>query len=337
MPLRAPDRVLHLRRSTALAGAHLGAPVTCTTVQCGWSLLKEHRNLDCRVQRLVRWTLILQNGVDNSVKDGMPCQPHLFRGIPLGIVAMVTILGCLVNALNVLAQSETGRAPVFEVASVKPSKPGSRFSIVRSPGGRLTVTNATLRMLVKAAYHLKDYQLSGGLNWVDSERFDIVAKPEGGGDEIAPMLRSLLADRFKLTVRRETKELPVYALVPARNGPKLRDAKTGDSNTGGTIGRGHLTGHKMSIPELADVLSGSLDRTVLDRTGIQGVFDIELEWTPDVGQQGGDGRGNTEPSPDPSGPSIFAALQRQLGLRLEAQKGPVEVVVIDSASKPPEN
>jgi uncharacterized protein (TIGR03435 family) len=207
---------------------------------------------------------------------------HLaFLGIPV-VVAITGLLGSLITATG-RAQSQTDRALSFEVASVKPSKPGSRFSMTRSPGGRLTVTNATLKMLIKAAYHLKDYQLSGGPAWIDSDRFDIVAKADDGSDDMASMLQALLADRFKLKIRRETKEFPVYVLLPAKSGPKLRQAAE-DARSGGTVGRGHLTGHKMSMTELADVLSGDLDRYVIDRTGINGVFEIDLEWTPDAVQ-----------------------------------------------------
>ena len=153
------------------------------------------------------------------------------------------------------------------------------------------------------------------------------------------MLQALLTDRFKLALHRETKELPVYALTLVNEGVKIHEVKAdGKSRTGG--GRGHLIGQKISIPELADLLTlfgqRELGRPVIDKTGLTGVFDVALSWTSENPRPAGgndpDARATTENAPSPD---IFRALQQQLGLRLESQKGPVEILVIDHAERAP--
>ncbi len=159
-------------------------------------------------------------------------------------------------------------------------------------------------------------------DWLNFERYDIAAKYPVGTplDQVRVMLQNLLADRFKLKMHRESKELPIYALVAAKNGPKLTESAPG---TQGSIGmsNGHLSGKgRASLVALADRLSGpvfQLGRPVMDRTGISELYDFSLDWAPD-----------TEPS-------LFTALQEQLGLRLEAQKGAVEVIVVDSMERKP--
>jgi len=162
----------------------------------------------------------------------------------------------------------------------------------------------------------------------------------------------LLADRFQLTLHRETKEQSVYALLVAKNGPKLQESQTKDGQAKeGTgprgpmmrMGRGELSGQGVALDMLTRTLSSQLGRTVIDRTGLKGNFDFKLTWTPDPGQSAGPPGGgpppgaDAPPPPDPNGPSIFTALQEQLGLRLESQKGPVEMLVIDRVEKPSEN
>jgi uncharacterized protein (TIGR03435 family) len=163
-----------------------------------------------------------------------------------------------------------------------------------------------------------------------------VTKQSGNDRSLAKTrqrLQTLLADRFQLRLRRETKELPVYALVAGKNGPKLREA---DEQGAMSLGRGRITARKASMERLAENLGNQLGRTVVDRTGLEGNFAFELEWTPDPGQP----LDLLDPSPapaDPSGPSIFTALQEQLGLKLEPQKDPVEILIIDHVEKPSEN
>jgi len=156
-------------------------------------------------------------------------------------------------------------------------------------------------------------------------------------------MQTLLADRFKLAIHRETKEMPIYELVAGKNGPKLVAApESGDQHKGQfRLGRGQMNLSSASMPDLADSLSRIVGRNVYDRTGIAGTYEIKLEWTPDEGQfpefkDHGDGKEGSAAAPE-TGPSIFAALQEQLGLKLEAAKGPVEVVVIDHIEKASEN
>jgi uncharacterized protein (TIGR03435 family) len=225
--------------------------------------------------------------------------------------------------LIVLSSGLFGQA--FEVATIKPSDPEARVPIDLRvlPGGTLTVTGYTLKLLIHDAYGLKYNQMSGGPAWTDTDRFDIAAKAEGDPDhdQMMRMLQTLLADRFQLKVHREAKEGAVYALVAAKGGPKLQPAKTGEESFLRFYRTGVVTGQNTTMSLLADRLNDfDFGRPVLDRTGLKGNFDFKFEYGPD------------ETKPD-SGPSIFTALQ-ELGLKLESQRGPVEVLVIDRATKP---
>jgi uncharacterized protein (TIGR03435 family) len=250
------------------------------------------------------------------------------------------------------AQSQESARLGFDVASVKQSKPGSHPNWIQFfPGGRFTATNATLKGIIEAAYHIRDFQLSGTPTWIDSEMYNIEAKPGAPckRDQARMMLRALLAERFKLTLRHEAKEISVYALVLAKHGPKLSELKRNPTDEDGNfrIGAGALNGQGVSMSDLADALSRLMDRTVLDRTGLEGIFDLKLTWTPESdkpsdhpGEDGGQRPRSEErelPRPDPNGPSIFAALQDQLGLKIESQKGPVEIFVIEHVERPAEN
>ena len=228
-----------------------------------------------------------------------------------------------------LAQTRTAAQLEFEVASIKPSKSGaSRFSIHTSHG-RFTASNTNLLILITMAYHVKNYQLSKAPDWLNSERFDISAEaqPDTRSDEFPAMVRTLLLDRFKLAVHRETKVLPGYALVVAKTGSKLHESKIGESNVEGPLftgRRGNLASERITVAQLAETLSGYLQGPVLDMTGMQGSFELHLEWTPE------------DTPPDLADkPSIFMAVQEQLGLKLEARKVPVEMLVIDHLEKVP--
>jgi uncharacterized protein (TIGR03435 family) len=225
----------------------------------------------------------------------------------------------------------------FEVTSVKPNKSGNGSSRFNFRHGRLTATNVSLKSCIYFAYRIKDYQISGP-DWLNSERYDIAAKAASGvpDEQLMPMLQTLLRDRFKLRLHRQTKERPVYALVVGKGGSKLHEVEAGPGKD--NAGRGHLSAQKISMPRLAEILSRHMDRPVLDMTGVKGVFDLTLDYTPD------DARGTPAPrdggveaiaTDSPTGPSIFVALQEQLGLKLEARKGPVEILVIDYAEKVP--
>jgi uncharacterized protein (TIGR03435 family) len=274
------------------------------------------------------------------------------------------------SALLVLVSIGSGQTPAprpeFEVASVKPNTSGNNMVMIRPPaGGRFTATNARVRMLIGIAYNVKNFEVSGGPAWINSDGYDITAKAADSNislEQLRPMLRTLLEDRFKLMVHREKKEMPVYALMVAKGGPKLPAAKEGGCvafgpNTppppppapgqlppimcGGFLRAPNLLqAGKVTMTQLVNVLSDVLGRPVIDKTEFTGTFDVKLEFTPEGTSFGTDGLGppgGLPPGFDTSGPSIFTALQDQLGLRLESQKGPGEVLVIDHVEKASEN
>lgn len=275
---------------------------------------------------------------------------------------------CLAVLTAVGLCGQSGTKPLtFEVASIKPSGADfHRVMIQIQPGGGLRTSGTTLKMLLSQAYDVREFQISGGPGWINTERYDIMAKAEDAavsdnaddlrkmtdeqrrtvGEQMRERLRALLAERFQLTIHRETKEQSVYALVVAKGGPKLQqsEAKEGTGPRGMMrMGRGEFSGQGVALQMLTQSLSSQLGRPVIDQTGLKGNFDFKLEWTPDPGQSGGGPFGgapppgaDAPPPPDPNGPSVFTAVQEQLGLRLESQKGPVEMLVIDRVEKPSE-
>jgi len=235
-----------------------------------------------------------------------------------------------VLAMAAHAQQQPAARVEFEVVSVKPGDPADPASSVRAPQGRLEMRNATLRNLVRSAYSLNEYQLDGGPKWMDSAKFNIDAKLPAGAprEQIPLMMQAMLADRFHLEFHRATKTLPEYALVVAKGGPKLQVASESDPMNGGSSqGDRQIKGRGMPISSLAGMLIGAVGAPVLDRTELEGNYNFVLEFAPMLGTA----------KEDETLPTIFAALQDRLGLKLEAIKGPVEVLVIDRAEKPPEN
>jgi len=230
--------------------------------------------------------------------------------------------------------AQTPAVPTFEAASVKPnSSGGPRSGTGIMPGGHVTITNQTLRQIIRSAYGSEDIEVLGGPDWIGTDRWDIVATA-GTGSADPPwrlMLKSLLTERFLLQAHSETRERPIFSLVLARGDkqlgpgihPSLADLACGandlcgstQANTNG-IASGVITGSSRSMANIAQSLSRYAERRVVDRTGLEGRYDFELRWS-DV--------------------SIFTALQEQLGLKLEPTKGPVDVVVIDHAERPTEN
>ena len=268
--------------------------------------------------------------------------------------------------------------PAFEVVSIKPNHEGSGNIMVRmAPGGRFEAHNITVKFLLEDAYGVKDSQISGAPTWLDTEHYNIDAKAEDSAADnqrkldrdaqqaqVRAMLQGMLADRFKLALHHETKELSEYALVVAKNGPKFHETTApandpaaqdrppgppapGSPMPRGTMrmmGRGDLTVSGMGLAQFADMLSRQIGHVVVDKTGLKGEYDFTLKWTPDEGQGqmfggpgGGPPRDGAPPPPDPNGPTIFTALQEQLGLKLESQKGPVDTIVIDHVERPSEN
>jgi uncharacterized protein (TIGR03435 family) len=258
-----------------------------------------------------------------------------------------------------LAQSPAPRLE-FDVASVKPNPSGRPGYGIRALPGRLTANNISLKRLIAMAYSVTDFQIFGSLNWLESERFDVEAKSPGPAElpQLRLMTRSLLEDRFQLKFHREPREMAIYFLVLAKpgikGGPGLVESPAGDCENSlgpqpapakgarieapcGTVNPmpGRIFGKRGRISQLADRLSTLLGRTVVDKTGLQGVYDIELEYTPDPELMSQLPSG--QPPPDTSGPSLFTAIENQLGLKLQAGRGPVDSIVIDSAEKPTGN
>jgi uncharacterized protein (TIGR03435 family) len=214
---------------------------------------------------------------------------------------------------------------------------------VQTNRGLFIARGATLNFLIQYAYRVKPNEISGGPKWIDSEKYEIEGRTNAdenkdNDEKILLMVQAALADRFKLKWRRETKELPIFELVVGKNGPKLKPAK--DPSNSGSRGGGLATPTNLrsfrstgaTMASLASQLSRIVGRTVIDRTGLDGRFDLTLEWSGDS-QALGPGAAAS----DPTGPSLFTAVQEQLGLRLESTKGPVQIFVIDSAEKPSEN
>jgi len=237
-----------------------------------------------------------------------------------------------------------GQRLQFEVASVKPSNSEDRRPFFDfQNAGQFRAANVTVRRLIQTAYRIKDYQISGGPSWLGSDLYDVTAKPETPPtqEQLMLMIQSLLAERFQLVLRRDSKEMPVYGLVVTKNGPKL---KAGDESAPKIIRvrRGLLTAPQGNMPMLADQLSNVLGRAVIDRTGLSGRYDLKLEWVPDeyqVAMFGAMGvpEGFGAPPPDWHGPTLFTALEEQLGLRLESQKGSVEMFAIEHIERPSAN
>ncbi len=315
-----------------------------------------------------------------------------------GIVA--TIVLAVAVASPVWPQAPAAGAPKFEyeVASFKPNKPGNttggfRIGMSYPPDG-FSAQNVTIQMLITQAYGIQPYQLSGAPDWLNTERFDVDAKmdaptaealqkltPDERNETRRRMLQALLADRLKLAVRSDTKELPVYNLVIGKNGSKLKESKPDDPATapapggpgapvpsggrnavsfstgggggfrggpgtvmsvGGRGGEQSISANSVPISTLIRMLGTPLGRPVLDKTGLTGKYDISLKWVPDESQVltppgGGPDGAIPPPLSDVSGPSLFTAVQEQLGLKLEAGKGPVLMIVIEHVEKPSEN
>ncbi|HZM59513.1 MAG TPA: TIGR03435 family protein [Vicinamibacterales bacterium] len=277
---------------------------------------------------------------------------------------------CFAGAVAIVVPAQEKDA-TFEVASVKPNKSGDTNGMLRMlPGGRVSASNMPVRPIITFAYQLAQYQLVGGPGWLTTDRYDLIAKLEGDpGPVFAPSgtapnpmqlaLRNLLEDRFKLKVHRETREMDIYALVMAKPGggpgPNLKpttqdcaaaaaaaqrgapppsSAATGVPFCGIQGGPGRIRFGGLPASALAQAFSGPAGRMVVERTGLSGAWDFELNYAAEG--RGAPGGADAAPA-DPNAPSLFTAIQEQLGLKLESTKGPVEVLVIDSVERPTEN
>jgi uncharacterized protein (TIGR03435 family) len=257
------------------------------------------------------------------------------------IIGIPAICLTLVNA-----QSQRD-ASGFDVASIRQNQTDDvNMGAFAQPGGRFRARNVPVKFLIEAAYDVKDFQVAAGsFSWIGADRFDIEAQaPEGtpaGFEPLKPMLRSLLASRFKLAFHSETRELPIFELVPARGGlktqapkdvscvppdpkhPQPRERTPFCDNI--RTRKGVIEAYGTTMLRLAGALSDAVGRPVVDKTGFTGLFDAHLEFAPD------------ESTTDPPQPSIGSALQQELAIRLNASKGPVQVIVIDSVERPTEN
>ena len=290
-------------------------------------------------------------------------------------VGVAVVFG-LIASTSSWAQSQTqdksanSGALQYDVASIKRFTPGGPPNLngfhpfVETPDG-LVVRTATVKMLILRAYGVDAYQISGGPDWLNSERYDIDAKFDGTTadklQKLSPderilarqhMLQTILAERFNLAIHRENKELQTYSLIVGKNGPKLQEVKLEDAGpskpkVGPAPGRidmtvggtgGQVRGFASPLSNLTVMLTNYLHRPVIDKTGLTGKYDFTLRWTPDETQAQVSSSANGLPSADPTGgASLFTAIQEQFGLKLESAKGPIELIVIDHIERPSGN
>jgi uncharacterized protein (TIGR03435 family) len=228
------------------------------------------------------------------------------------------------------ASDRAAKRPEFDVISIKPTQPTGEGAIPIGRSGNpgsITLQGVTAKEVIARAYSLRGYQISGPA-WIDQERYDILARvgrPASDAEQRS-MLQSMLADRFQVTAHNETRVLPAYELALAKNGPRLHASTADEIGSRVFPNAPGVHAKQITMQRLAELLSMKLDRPVADNTGVPGVFDIELTWTPD-----------TAPPDADLGPSVFTAIQEQLGLKLQARKLPIEVLVIDHISKPTAN
>jgi bla regulator protein blaR1 len=306
------------------------------------------------------------------LKGRVAADLNLTGGLKLehaGMIALVvTILVGVLSAPAIMAQAATETSPSFEVVSIKPNRSGNGPISRQFPASGFSATNITAKELIIIAYKLtSDDQLSGAPSWITSEKYDVSAKIEDSlaeklqkfsfdqrMEQMRLMIQSLLADRFQMKVSHETKEIPVFVLIVAKNGSKLTPSKSPARGPDGTFPPGpagsHMTGERrgqltvngLPITVLADMLSRQLGgRAVLDETGLKGDYDIILNWNPENSIEVGTGDDNQGSGsvrlPESSGASLFTALQEQLGLKLITKKSPMDTILIDHIEKPSGN
>jgi uncharacterized protein (TIGR03435 family) len=267
------------------------------------------------------------------------------------LCAAVVLTSAVAFATGSCAAQTTAAAPAqsalpeFDVVAIHPHnpQPHERSHIVDS-AGRFTTINVDLKAILQWAYDLPQSRIVGGPSWLGSARWDIEAKADDALDmqkdydataarqQKRQMVQALLAERFHLAVHRETRQLPIYDLEVAKDGPKFTATKADGSRFDRSNGRIAVEGGDNTVAVLAEQLAETLGRVVVDKTGIAGRYKMALTWTPD--DRAAPPSSGTA---DDSGPSIFTALEEQLGLKLESDKGPVEVLVVDGAEMPSEN
>ena len=277
-----------------------------------------------------------------------------FRKLLLSMVAGLTAIA-LLSAPQIRGESQdatTAPAFSFEVASIKPDHLDGHSTRISYDNNSLVTSGVSLKRLIEFAYNVGDFQVSGGPGWVESETYQVQAKidhetavvlsklpREQVFEQRRAMVQKLLAERFNLKLTHSTKELPIYALMVAKNGPKFsQSASTDNARPGFTSHNGDVTVKAATMRALAEWLSGIVGRKVVDKTGLEGKYDFAMKY--DERRQALVATLPADGAPalsDSSGPSIFTALHDQLGLQLESQKGPVETLIIESAEKPSPN
>jgi bla regulator protein BlaR1 len=285
----------------------MGSPLPCTSGVTGADVKK-------RLRAILTGSIARELTVGKKVVLAAVALAVLSAPIVIGVLTAPTI------------QAQNARGVEFEVASIKPSSPGTIGpTIYNSTRERFAIDGISLKGLIAYGYDVRDFQVSGGPGWVDSDQYDIVAKPQGDitSQSILEMTRNLLAERFNLRLHRETKEMTAFSLTVAKGGAKLQRS---EGSAGPEIrgGKGRLVARNVTLEMFAAQLAGrALGRPVLDHTDLDGKFDITLDWAPDE-------------RPD-LGPSLFTAMQEKLGLKLVAEKSTVEVLVIDNVERPSAN
>jgi len=256
-------------------------------------------------------------------------------GVAVSAVVLcgLTLAGSVVPRWIAFAQAPSAapKLQAFDVVSIKPDPSGGDGTDMRTSPGHLTVVNTTADELLLFAFGVKDFQLTGKPDWLTKDRFDVDAVTGTPADlnrtTLQPFLQSMFADRFRLKFHRENRDSPVYSLVVVKGGPKLTvHSGEGVPMTGihSSSGKDRVNAGKTTMKRLAEVLSEQTDRVVVDNTGLRGEYDFSLEWSTDV-------------TVDSQEPSVFTAIQEQLGLKLESAKGPVPFIVIDRVEKPDAN
>jgi uncharacterized protein (TIGR03435 family) len=255
------------------------------------------------------------------------------------IICAVTLAAVVTGGVH--AQNPAA-ALKFEIVSIHPAPPDARGMGISPRGSRVRIRNATLKFLIQVGWNLQDFSISGGPSWLDGTRWDMEATPGGEMSRIRPMIQNMLADRFGLVVHREAREGRVYDLVVSKPG-RLREAAPGQSQV--TAGLASMTARGQGMGQLAEMLSSRLRLPVIDKTGLTGIYDFDLAWTPDETEEL-----PAKPGVDPvarqaalaaaadnSRSSLYIELQDKLGLKLQSGKGPVSGIVVDSAHLPTEN
>jgi bla regulator protein blaR1 len=259
----------------------------------------------------------------------------------VGILA--NVVGLLVVAINLRAQSSDQKPFAFDVASIKPvSDADAPFRFRIEPNGTTAALGITVKRLLMTAYNVQGFRIVGGPAWVESQRWDVQATHEGvtSVEQIRQMLVTLVTDRFHLQTHRDRRTLPTYELVVERSGSKVPTTKDGNATPLVRVMPGSLQLTNATSATFASQLSYAVARSVLDKTHLNGRFDFTLEWAPLAGEDGGPTTAGLPPDANEprhsasDSASIFTAIREQLGLRLKAARGPVDVLVIDHVEKP---